>query len=173
MDFADFDSLYEDKAIPVPLAGPDGKPMIGTDKQPVMLYLFPPDCPKVETESEDIRARRQARADDGELTAEEKRAFETEMLTALIHTWSSNVLWNGEPFPYSPVNAAKLISTKGGKLLRRFLLSWRFDQGNAWAALRAHRARGAGGADASTDSTPTAASPAKKSSRSRRKAEAD
>lgn len=173
MDFADFDRLYEDEPIPVQLAGPDNKPLRGTDGEPVWLYLLPPECPAVEKATEEVRARRQARADDGELTAEDKAAFETELLAAMVRGWSDNVLWEGEPFPYTPHNAAKLISTKGGKMLRRFLLQWRFDQGNAWAALRAQRARGADGADASTESTKTPASPASKNSKPRRKPEAE
>lgn len=163
MDFADFDRLYEDEAIPVKLAGPDGRPLTGTDGEPVFVHLLPPNAPKVEERSDDIRSRRQARADEGELTAEDKRAFENEMLASLITGWSDNILWQGEPFAYSPSNAAKLISTKGGKLLRDFLLKWRFDIANAWQALKAHRANSDAGEDASTSGTKTQGSPAGKS----------
>ena len=172
MDIADFDLLYDDQAIPVQLAGPDGKPLKGTDGEPVWLYLLPPESPAVEKAAEDARARQKAASDEGELTVEDRTAFQNETLAALVAGWSDNVLWHGEPFRYSHQNTIKMISTKGGKLIRSFLVEWRFNRGNAWAALQAQRARGADGADGSTEPTKTPALPAGKNSKPRRKREA-
>lgn len=164
MDFSDFNALYSDKPITVEISGPDKRVIIGDDGKPVTFDIYPPNAPCVEVARRKVQDRQQARSDDGELTQEERDAFTTEVLASLIAGWSQNWTLDGAALKYSPANAVKLLDAPGGgKLLRDFLLLWRYDQGNAWAAYRAQRQRSDDGAAASTKSAKARSTASKKS----------
>lgn len=169
MDFNQFERLYEDTPIPVTLAGPDGKLLVSdVDGKPVIWNMLPPDAPSVVARCDEIDAQQRIQQNEGKLTAEDRRFYETQRLASTVAGWSENWTWNGEILPFSQANAERFLASKAGKMLRGFLLVWRRSNELAWSALQRQQGTTAAGADASTESTPKTASPEKKSSGSRR-----
>ena len=172
MDFNQFERLYEDTPIPVTLAGPDGKLLVSKiDGKHIIWDLLPPDAPSVVARCDEIDAQQRIKQDEGKLTAEDRRFYETQRLAALVDDWSENWTLNGEVLPCCQANAERFLASKAGKMLRGFLLVWRRSNELAWSALQRQQGTTAAGAGASTESTPKTASPGKKSSRSRRATE--
>lgn len=139
-DLSVFDALTADKAIPSPLKDPLSRVHKGDDNKPVVFHLLPPNSAKAKERIDEIVERKRTVADLGELTREQKQAFDDAIMAAYVDGWSDNWTLDNEKLTYSEETAARVVGRVAP--LKSMLVSWGTHQGNAWAALQDARSNG-------------------------------
>lgn len=78
--------------------------LIDADGNPLIIYVLGRDSNRVNEKQKEIERRKA----EGEEISNEKAGIE--LIAASITGWSDNLGIDGEPLPYSPKNAIKLLS---------------------------------------------------------------